>query len=98
MNVFSKKVTTTNRQKGYFNVPVDYKKYFSSYDKGNIDIFLEDSPNPIIGSINFTAQTKTESPRIYGKTSLQQWFSNTPNEAYFSVEILQSFIRIRLKE
>ncbi len=97
MNLFTKKVTPTNRIEGYFNVPAKHKEYFSTYnDNGKIDIFLEDNTHPIIGRIDFKAQTITKSPRISGNNALKQWFSDTPENASFSVEVLPSFIRITL--
>ena len=76
---------------GFFNVSVDNESSFAG-DGEQVDIFCGESAEPIIGTINRTAN-KNSTPRIIGGAKLKEWFQshfeqmteisinvNTPNE------------------
>jgi len=65
-------VEKTYYNSGFFNISVNYEKYFGSNDE-DIEILCENNPKPIIGKINRTAN-KNETPRIMGSKNLKKWF------------------------
>jgi ribonuclease VapC len=59
-------------QQGFFNVPVEYDRYFGPHNS-KIEIFMGDATDPIEGTINRTAQ-RNGAPRVLGHAGLRNYF------------------------
>ena len=72
---------------GFFNVSVDYDRYFGN-DRENIDIYCGTPPQLIIGYINRSANLN-DTPRIMGGADLKRWFhQNSKVNGKLHIEIL----------
>ena len=69
---FTIRLEPTYWTKGFFNVPVDFERYFS-HREGVFEIYLGDSNAPIVGRISRSAN-RNATPRIYGNKSLATFF------------------------
>lgn len=58
--------------KGFFNVGVDFERYFTSRD-GAFEIYLEDASTPVVGRISRSVN-QNATPRIYGNKALATFF------------------------
>ena len=64
----------TYHKQGFFNVPVDYER-FVALDDGPIEIYLENSGDPIEGRIDRKAN-RNGTPRIHGRKALREYFQH----------------------
>ena len=64
--------------RGFFNVSVKNSQNFGA-DGENIEIFLGEDENPILGTINRSANTN-QTPRIMGGSALKSWFQGHTSE------------------
>lgn len=74
VNEFSFTLQPTYYRTGFFNVGVDVEKYLGA-DGEKIELFLGNSSEPVLGTINRRAN-KNGTPRIMGGTDLRDWFNN----------------------
>lgn len=68
----------TYYNRGFFNVSVKSAQYFG-VDGENIEIFLGEHENPILGTINRRVNTN-QTPRIIGGAALKSWFRGHTSE------------------
>lgn len=82
---------------GFFNVGVSSQKFFGA-DGETIELFLGNSEQPILGTINRRANPNG-TPRIIGGTGLRDWFNaNTAISGEIIVEVLSpTAIRLKVK-
>jgi ribonuclease VapC len=80
---------------GFFNVPVDFDLFFGSHNSP-IEIYIEDSQSPIVGTINRTAQ-RNGTPRIMGHTALRDYFRLECTEGDVLDVVIESPQRIRIR-
>jgi hypothetical protein len=80
---------------GFFNAGVAATKLFGA-DGQTLEIFLDDAPEPILGSINRTSAGNS-SPRIFGGRLLRFWFQERVREdGLVNIEVLSpTAIRLR---
>jgi hypothetical protein len=71
-------VQKTYYKQGFFNVSVAFEKVFGG-DGQEIEIFCGDAEQPIVGTINRTANTN-HTPRIMGGKGLRDWFRRAMQE------------------
>jgi len=80
-------VEKTYYNSGFFNISVNYEKYFGSNDE-DIEILCGNNPKPIIGKINRT-DNPNKTPRIKGGKELKYWFKeNSEVMGKIKVEII----------
>lgn len=75
--VFKLHLHKTYYNQGFFNVTVDFDRYFGS-DNENIEINIRETSQNITGYINRTANTNG-TPRIMGGKELKEWFQTNFN-------------------
>jgi hypothetical protein len=73
MASFQLRLEKTYWSKGFFNVGVDHQR-FVTMREGPLDIFLGDSPQPIVGGRVSRSANRNGTPRIYGNKALQVFF------------------------
>ena len=78
----------TYRKTGFFNVSVDFERYFG-FDGSDIDIYIGNTDSHFIGKINRTAN-KNKTPRIMGKVPLKRWFVTLDMMAKIKVTIINN--------
>ncbi len=69
---FPKTIGRAYYENGFFNVPVDFARYFAGHD-ASISIDCERLPTPVIGRIDRHANGN-ETPRVMGGRRLRGWF------------------------
>lgn len=75
VETFSFVLQPTYYQRGFFNVPVAGDYHFAGHNE-QIEIFLGDQTEPLLGTINRTANTN-ETPRILVGPALKDWFHSS---------------------
>lgn len=73
MASFELRLEKTYWSKGSFNVGVDHQR-FVTMQEGPVDIFLGDSPQPIVGGRVSRSANRNGTPRIYGNKAMQVFF------------------------
>lgn len=68
---FTVTIGRTYFRQGFFNVPVDYARYFAAHG-ADIRITVPGHPTPIVGHINRTVNAN-DTPRIMGGVRLRDW-------------------------
>lgn len=92
---FSFVLQPTYHRTGFFNVGVSAQGLLGT-DGETIELFLGDSPQPILGTINRRANANG-TPRIMGGSGLRDWFgANASVSTTISVDVL-SPLAIRLR-
>ena len=81
--------------RGFFNVGVANSNLFGS-DGQEIEIFCGSSEQPIIGTINRTANIN-KTPRIMGRRGLRDWMHQEMHEMQESVITVLSQIALRIE-
>ena len=84
--------------KGFFNVPVDFERFFVGAD-GRFDIYLGNSTEPLVGRSSRSANGNA-TPRIYGNRALAEFFQEWYRVGdTVRVEVIsESSVRIPQKE
>lgn len=97
VGTFSFILHATYFRMGFFNVGVSAQKFIGA-DGETIELYLGNSPVPILGTINRSANTN-HTPRIMGGTQLRDWFQKKADEmAKVSVEVMSpTAIRLKLQ-
>lgn len=72
MVIFTIRLEATYWTKGFFNVGVDFERYFTQ-DDGPFEIYVEALTTPIVGRISRSAN-RNATPRIYGNQQLAKFF------------------------
>ncbi len=80
---------------GFFNVPVDFDRYFGPHDS-MIEIFLEDAPAAVRGIIDREAQSNG-TPRIIKCKALKHYFQSRFKQGDIVDVIIESPQRIRIR-
>jgi len=70
--IFTIRLEATYWTKGFFNVGVDFERYFTQ-DDGPFEIYVEALTTPIVGRISRSAN-RNATPRIYGNQQLAKFF------------------------
>jgi hypothetical protein len=98
VDTFSFVLQPTYNRLGFFNVSVSSQKFLGA-DGETIELFLGNSTQPILGTINRRANTN-RTPRIMGGTGLRDWFiSNASVSSSISVDVLSpTAVRLRSHE
>lgn len=85
---FTVVIHPTYFNQGFFNVPVDFSRYFDRNGK-DLEIHCDGLEVPINGKINRTANQGTNAPRIMGRAKLRDWFHENVRQG--------SRVRVRVK-
>lgn len=80
-NTFQLQLGTAYYNQGFINVPIKFSEVLGK-DGEKIQIYLADSPNPILGYINRTA-TGNQAPRIMGSMVLKRWIQENRQQGQF---------------
>ena len=79
---------STYKKTGFFNVSVDYERFFG-VDGSPINILIGNTNAQFVGKINRTAN-KNGTPRIMGTANLKNWFQTLNVMKNIKVTILNS--------
>ena len=78
----------TYMKNGFFNVTVEYERYFGDNDT-DIKIYIGNNDSLFNGKINRTAN-RNGTPRIMGKAPLKRWFMTLNLMTQIKVTIIDS--------
>lgn len=92
---FKFKLQPTYFRTGFFNVGVSAQKLIGS-DGETIELFLGDNAQPVLGTINRTANTNG-TPRVMGGTAVRDWFQLHAKELDEIAVSVHSPTSLRLK-
>lgn len=95
-NTFHLTMQPTYWHKGFFNVPITSSPAFGG-DGQPIEIFLGDGAEPILGTINRTANSNG-TPRIFGGRELRTWVqAHVPEMSKVKIDVMSpTSIRLSL--